>query len=102
MRVDTRSGAFNGRRSGARLAPAVLASHRRRDLDKHPPVHFPGSRRSRAIKLASRGGECESAVKAPGAEIFGWLAVGLVTRAAVQRGGALGSRLGGALGIELV
>ena len=60
MRVDTRSGAFNGRRSGARLAPAVLTPRRRWDLDKHPQDHFMGSRRYRAIKLASRGGECES------------------------------------------
>ena len=32
--------AFNGRRSGARLAPASLKSRQRRDLDKHPPVLF--------------------------------------------------------------
>ena len=54
--------AFNGLRSGARLSPAVLMSHRRRDLDKHPPVRFLGSRRYRTIKLASHGGECESVV----------------------------------------
>ena len=54
--------AFNGRRSGARLAPAVLASRRRRGTDRgrlyfpqRPPAY-------RAIKLASRGGESESVV----------------------------------------
>ena len=61
-RAVTRYLALNGRRSGARLAPAVPTPRRRRDLDKHPPVHFLGSRSYRTIKLASRGGKCE----------FGW------------------------------
>ena len=52
--------AFNGRRSGARLAPVVLTSRRRRGTDRGR-LHFfsetPGI--YRAIKLSSRGGECE-------------------------------------------
>ena len=58
--------AFNGRRSGARLAPVVLTSHRRTNTDRQRTrvvcIFFQRPPAYRAIKLASRGGECKSVV----------------------------------------
>ena len=54
--------AFNGRRSGARLAPAVLTSRRRKGTDRGRLYFFQRPPAYRTIKLSSRGGECESVV----------------------------------------
>ena len=48
------------RATGVAMTSPGEPPRQRRNLDKHPPVHFLGSRRYRTIKLASRGGKCES------------------------------------------